>query len=282
MSMFAKIMVVVNFILAVAFLAAAGTLLGAAEDYKGKYEKQLKDAAAEATALKDQVTAATNKATEANTRFTDADRTKAAAEAQLKQLQDSNSQLQSSGNQLRADLDKLTQAQTDLQAKLADLNKQLDAVRGDLSTSEASRKETDAKNKALNDDIARLTQDKETAEKALAAAAAKEKELSEQADMQATLIARYKQEKGALSGGKVSADIKGVVSAVDNKVDIYVISVGSKDKVEIGDEFTVYRGSQYVSTIVIDKVFPNYASGTTKPGTKKRDVMAGDECSTRL
>ena len=35
-------------------------------------------------------------------------------------------------------------------------------------------------------------------------------------------------------------------------------------------------------TIIIDKVFPNMASGSTKPGTKKMDVMAGDECATRL
>jgi septal ring factor EnvC (AmiA/AmiB activator) len=282
MSMFAKIMVVVNFILAVAFLAAAGTLLGAAEDYKSKFEGFQKSALAEEAALKDQVTAATNKANEAGARFNEAEKTKSAAEGQVKVLQDSNSQLNSANTQTRADLDKLTQAQTDLQGKNTDLNKQLESTRSELATSEAGRKEAMDKNKALSDDIARLTQDKETAEKALAAAAVKEKDLSEQNDSQATLIARYKQEKGPLSGGKVSADIKGVVSAVDNKVDIYVISVGSKDKVEAGDEFTVYRGSQYVSTIIIDKVFPNMASGSTKPGTKKMDVMAGDECATRL
>jgi len=282
MSMFAKIMVVVNFILAVAFLAAAGTLLGAAEDYKGKFESYKKSAEAEQAALKDQVTAATNKATEATGRFNSAEQTKASAEGQLHTLAESNSQLNTANTQTRADLDKLAAAQTDLQGKNTALNQQLEKTNGDLATSESGRKESNDKNKALADEIARLTQDKETAEKALAAAAVKEKELSEQNDSQATLIARYKQEKGPLSGGKVSADIKGVVSAVDNKVDIYVISVGSKDKVEAGDEFTVYRGSNYVSTIVIDKVFPNMASGSTKPGTKKMDVMAGDECATRL
>ena len=134
----------------------------------------------------------------------------------------------------------------------------------------------------LDREIARLTQDKETAEKALAAAETAANELREQLDTSSTLLARYKAEKGALSGGVTMASVKGVVQAVDNKVDIYVISVGIKDKVEVGYEFMVYRGSDYVSTIVIDKVFPNYASGRTKPGTKKRDVMAGDECATRL
>ena len=60
------------------------------------------------------------------------------------------------------------------------------------------------------------------------------------------------------------------------------ISVGTNDKVQVGYEFTVFRGSEYVSTIVIDTVFANYASGMTKAGTKKRDVQAGDEVATRL
>lgn len=282
MSMFAKIMVVVNFILAVAFLAAAGTLLGAAEDYKGQFEKYKKSAESDKAALNEQVEKATNKAKEAEGRFNSSEQTKAGAEGQLKQLQDSNSALNLANTQMRAELDKIAEAQKDLQAKLADLNTQLDKTRGDLAASEAGRKESNDKGKAQSDEIARLMQDKETTEKALAAAAVKEKELSEQADMQATLIARYKKEHGPLFGGKSSADIKGVVSAVDNKVDVYVLSVGSKDKVEVGDEFTVYRGSQYVSTIIIDKVFPNLSSGSTKPGTKKMDIQAGDECATRL
>ncbi len=282
MSLFAKIMVVVNFILAVAFLAAAGTLLGAAEDFKGKYEAYKKSSEAEVETLKQQGTAAENRAKDAQSRFADSEKSKAAAEAQLKNFQDSNAQLNNANSQTRAALDKLASAQTDLQGKLADLNTQLDKVRSDLSTSEASRKETDGKNKAQADEIARLTQDKDTAEKALAAAAAEQKSLEEKLDSSMTLLARYKAEKGTLSGGMSMDDVKGVVQAVDNKVDIYVISVGSKDKVQVGYEFTIYRGAEYVSTIVIDKVFPNYASGTTKPGTKKRDVMAGDECATRL
>jgi septal ring factor EnvC (AmiA/AmiB activator) len=282
MSLFAKIMVVVNFILAVAFLAAAGTLLGAAEDYKGKYEAYKKVAEGEKADLNNQVTSEANRAKEAGARFSESEKSKAAAEAQLKNFQDSNTQLNAANAQTRASLDKLAGAQTDLQGRLADLNTQLDKVRGDLSTSEGSRKETDGKNKAQADEIARLTQDKETAEKALAAAAAEQKSLEEKLDSAVTLNARYKKEKGPLSGGVSMDDVKGVVQAVDNKVDIYVISVGAKDKVQVGYEFTVYRGAEYVSTIVIDKVFPNYASGTTKPGTKKRDVMAGDECATRL
>ena len=60
MSMFAKIMVIVNFILAVAFLAAAGTLLGAAEDYKGRFEKLQASSAADLKTKDEQITASDN------------------------------------------------------------------------------------------------------------------------------------------------------------------------------------------------------------------------------
>src|SRR5262245_5018467 len=282
MSMFAKIMVVVNFILAVAFLAAAGTLLGAAEDYKGKYLAYKTQAEKDMEAKTEQVTAA-DKATQAEKqKFNDADKLRVAAESQLKVLSESNQNLAAAFGQLKSSYDKLADAQKDMQGRLTSLNGDLDKVRGDLATSEAGRKEADSKGKALSDELAREVQNKETAEKGLAAASAEQKVLQEQLDAANTRLALYQKEKGPLSSAMVMQDVKGVVQAVDNKNDIYVISVGSKDKVEVGYEFTVYRGSEYVSTIVIDRVFPNYASGMTKAGTKKRDVQAGDECATRL
>ena len=282
MSMFAKIMVVVNFILAVAFLAAAGTLLGAAEDYKGKYEAYKKQAEADLKAKEDQVAAADNTAKATQQKFNEAEKLRVAAEASLKTLGDSNQQVAAAFAQLKSAYDKIADSQKDLQNQNAGLNSQLDKTRGDLASSEASRKEADAKGKALSDELAREVQNKETAEKGLAAAAAEQKVLQEQLDAASTRLAMYQKEKGPLNSAMVMEDVKGVVQAVDNKNDIYVISVGSKDKVAVGYEFTVYRGSEYVSTIVVDRVFPNYASGMTKAGTKKRDVQPGDECATRL
>jgi chromosome segregation ATPase len=274
--------VIVNFILDVAFLAAAGTLLGASEDYKAKSDKLMADMASEAASHKAQIEKDDANLKQATSRFSDSEKAKAADESLLKELQNSNTAVNNANTQMRADLDKLSDAQKDLQGKLADENKMIEEGRDALSKSEAARKEGDAKVKAQADEIARLTQANETAEKTAAAAAADSKTLREQLDEKVTLLDRYKKEKGQLTGGVTMKPVSGVVQACNNSVDIYIISVGAKDQVEVGYEFTVYRGSEYVSTIVIDKVFPNYASGTTKPGTKKRDVMAGDECTTRL
>jgi DNA repair exonuclease SbcCD ATPase subunit len=282
MSLFAKIMVVVNFILAVAFLAAAGTLLGAAENYKEKWLGATSEWKDEKTKLEAQITDRDNKAREAADRYAQSQKAQASAEGQLKVLQDSNASLGEAHRQLRADLDRLTESQKDLQNQNSGLNKDLEKTRGDLASEMSARRELDAKNKAQADDIARLSQDKDTAEKSLSAAAAKSKSDSDRIDELSTQIARYRTQSGPLAGGKAMKPVQGVVQACDNKADIYVLSVGSKDNVEAGYEFTIYRGSEYVTTIVIDKVFPNYSSGMTKPGMKKRDVMAGDSASTHV
>jgi hypothetical protein len=83
---------------------------------------------------------------------------------------------------------------------------------------------------------------------------------------------------GAKPGAGAVDAHESVVQAVDNKNDIYVISTGTKEGVEQGMEFEVRRGGEAIGSIVIDKVFPNYASGFRKPGSKAFDASAGDVC----
>ena len=76
--------------------------------------------------------------------------------------------------------------------------------------------------------------------------------------------------------------LEGKVQAVDNEMDVYVLSVGTSDGVEVGDEFTVYRGSDYVATVVVDKTFPNHSSCHMKKGMRKLEVKAGDTATRGL
>jgi hypothetical protein len=82
-------------------------------------------------------------------------------------------------------------------------------------------------------------------------------------------------ERGA---GDLPGSIRGFVDAVNNEVDVVIVSVGKRDGVTEGTEFAVTRDGSPVATIVIDKVFPNYSSGTFKPFTPKTPIRAGDEC----
>src|ERR1700733_9306487 len=113
MSLFARIMVVVNFILAVAFLAAAGTLLGAAEDYKAKYETSKTALEKEVDLQKQLVNDRDAKLVAASGRQSAAESSAASANASLKTLQSTNDQLFASFQSLKADYDKLAASQTD-------------------------------------------------------------------------------------------------------------------------------------------------------------------------
>jgi septal ring factor EnvC (AmiA/AmiB activator) len=282
MSLFAKIMVIVNFILAVAFLAAAGTLLGASESWKLKLETQQKLWDGEKTSLQAQVAEfqGTNKTLDQqrNTAVTG----QQVSDSQLKTLSDINDGLAKAGSELRASYDKLSTAQQDLQAKISEANTSIEKLRGELTVSETGRREATDKIKALTDENARLGQDKDAAEKNQDAAEAAANAAREKLDEVATTLERYKKEYPPIQGGVTMVPVRAVVQAADAKVDVYVVSVGSKDQVKVGYEFTVFRGSEYVARIVIDKVWKDYASGRTIPGTKRKDIQAGDECSTQL
>ena len=76
----------------------------------------------------------------------------------------------------------------------------------------------------------------------------------------------------------VCKDLHGLVVAADNRQNIFVISIGSRDKVEPGMEFEVRRKAELIGSIVVDKVFPNYASATRKPGSAAFNVQADDSC----
>ena len=76
--------------------------------------------------------------------------------------------------------------------------------------------------------------------------------------------------------------IDGVVLGVSDKVNLVLISVGIKDKVEVGMKFTVYRGSTYVSKLVVDKVEDGWAACRELTDFRKEKIEQGDKVSTRV
>ena len=106
--------------------------------------------------------------------------------------------------------------------------------------------------------------------------------MSERLAATQTTVAMYQKKFGALADVIQMKDVKGVVQAAHDADDIYIISVGAKDQVQVGYEFTVFRGNEYISTIVIDKVWPDKASGRTKAGMRRKPIVPGDEVATRL
>ncbi len=282
MSLFAKIMVVVNLILAVVFLSAAGTFLNATESWKSNYDVMEKEKDGVIEALTGQVDAQKTEKEAAKSAANTAQTAKAVAEAGMKTQQDSNNALMAQNNALQAQLEVLTTAQGDLQKINNESQTLVDTLRGDLARTEGEKRDANDMVQTLQEQIAGLNQQVADAEASLAAQEMANSSQADQIDQLGTTIAMYNKHFGPLPGGVVMKPLSAVVQAVDNANDIYILSVGSKDGVQEGYEFTIHRGGNYVATVVVDKVFANYASARTKDGLKNMDAQAGDSANTHL
>lgn len=76
--------------------------------------------------------------------------------------------------------------------------------------------------------------------------------------------------------------IDGVVTAVSDKVNLVLISVGEEQDVEVGDQFTVYRKDKYIGKIIIEKVWRDGAAGRSIKELEKEKIQAGDKVTTRV
>ena len=282
MSLFAKIMVVVNFMLAVVFLASAGTFLGALDNYKSKYEAEKDGRAQQVGDLEAQVSAHAAQIQELNGKNSELDKLRSAAETTTASLEDSSKTLHERNAQLQAALGKLSDTHQTVQDANTRLQGEKTALQDQVNTAQADARGARDNLQTEKGTTARLTQQVSDLMKAGEAQRNANADLNEKLDEATTQLALYFKTVGSLAGVVAMEPAQGRVQAVDNEMDIFVISVGSKEKVKVGYIFTVHRGNQYVSTIVVDEVFPNHASCRTKTGMKKMDVKPGDEVDNQL
>ena len=74
--------------------------------------------------------------------------------------------------------------------------------------------------------------------------------------------------------------LEGKVTAVANEIGLVVISIGKDDGVMEGDEFTVYRGGDFVAKIQIDRADRRWSAGRVV--LKKTDPRVADEVSNHI
>jgi hypothetical protein len=88
----------------------------------------------------------------------------------------------------------------------------------------------------------------------------------------------------AQAGGNVNVApkkaLEAKVTAVANEIGLVVISIGKDDGVLEGDEFTVYRGGDFVAKIVIDRSDRKWSAG--KVVLKKTEPRVADDVSNHI
>ncbi len=280
MSTLAKVFVVLNLLLAVAFLGAAAAFLGHSDNWKAKHDKKVIETDSTIRSLSDERTSlkASNdklevSVTAANTAHEVAKKgetTIADAYAQLKKGYDeSNASYQNASRALliaqetikngRALVDQL---QTERQA----LTDKLRAAQDGETAS------TTAKNNAENA-LELATNQLQDANTKLATA---------EGELQRT---RFRLEALLRSNPGLNASTEqqwqqGKVLQADNEHNIVVISLGSEDGVKPGYKYTVSRGSSFVAEIQITNVQTKSAAGKVLTGLGKMPIKTGDDIMT--
>ena len=139
MSLFAKIMVVVNLILAVVFLAAAGTFLNATQSWKAQHGSAVALHATEKSDLQSQVAGHISSKESAVNAANAAEAAKQGAESKLSVLQNSNEALHAHNQKLEESLKTLATTQQDLQTKNSELQSLVENLRNEVARVEGEK-----------------------------------------------------------------------------------------------------------------------------------------------
>ena len=282
MSVVAKILVVLNLVLAIVFLGAAATFLGAQESWKVKHEEDT------ARLQRDLDTEIENKNL-ADKRYNDARVGAAEAAGKRDTAQESTRRAEAESlkivgehNKLLGEYERLAQAQKDL---VAINEKHATDIKALTAQKDQAISEKGAAVKAMNDAIAEQRRLKALGDDKDDTVAALEKKIVDLGEMLEGLnlkLAAYKDRVGDLPDMVGQKAMKAKVTSVSGQYNIVMLSVGRDDGVTPGYEFTIYRGDTYVGKVVIDRVEKDYCSGQSKKELEKSPIQAGDDATTRF
>jgi hypothetical protein len=277
MSTVAKILVVLNLVLAAAFMASAAAFLGYQDHWSQKHALLEKEKDRLVNEEKAKVTEATAAVARLTRQAQDADQARVTAEAQAAKDR--------SQNELLANQVKLTTA------NLASATRSLEAAQGTIQSNltligtlqEARQKLTeqvgaanDAKDAAVRDTnqtrvaLENLQREKE-------ATGTQIDELTKQLQSaQFRLDAMQRSGVGTDVPTEQPPSLSGRILAADNAANVVVISLGDEDKVKAGFRYIVARGDGYVATIEITKVEAKKSAARSLKDLEKSPPRVGD------
>ena len=287
MSLLAKIFVVIQTVLVMVYLGVSATLYQHKRDWRSSYGK-----------LRERYTVATQRATKEIETLRQS--VKAQSEfiqvktQEVRQLKDSHA------IQLQAARDASVKFLLE-QKKYEDLSRNFDATNSNLNQAQKDLTSTRTRVDELTTHLDTANRRREVAEGQVARLIQLNSEVNKNlgdlrqsfADTRkqlrdSQLLIAMAEEQGVnfqrLLPGPPVPPIDGKVAAVKDDMNppLVLLSVGSDDKVEKGFHFSIYRGSEFVGKVVVEKVLKDSCGCRvlfTKEGQK---IASGDSAATRL
>jgi hypothetical protein len=281
MSTVAKFFVVLNLLLAVAFLGAAATFLGYVDSYRTKHTEEV--GRHEATKKAAEVEKA-----DLTTRLEQAVRDANVKDADLKRVQamhdkmatsyaaqkESYDILNSSLQKANAALLVAQQTIADNRNLIAELNKEHNTL---VEANRAAKDAEQAAIKAQHGLEQALSNAQEQVQDLQTKLASTSEELRTTTFRLQGMLTRF---PGGDVGGEQPPQ-EGKVLAADNRMNIVVISLGAEDGVKTGFKYTISRGSKYVGELEITDTESKKSAGRIVKATQAMPAQVGDDVSSR-
>jgi predicted nucleic acid-binding Zn-ribbon protein len=280
MSVVAKILIVLNLVLAVVFLGAASTFLGEQQKYKLQFENVSAEFATAQTNWEAQKAVLDGNVRDLRDQLSSktAAYDSVAAKAEAKEAEfDAVSRAYT---ELRGQFEQLAQTARDAQSHIEQLNSDKNNLVNEKDQAMTEKRQAiDAMNDAITE-RRRLEGELVAAMDTIAGMEKVGVDMAAEIEGLSLLVAAYKSKVGDLPNLLTPPKIKAKVSAVNNEMNIVILSVGRDDQVEEGFEFTIYRGNDYVGKVIIDTVEADYCSGHSKKELERLPISSGDDATT--
>ena len=281
MSVVAKILIVLNLVLAVAFLSGAASFLGQKEAWKKKYEDLDTATSTTIADLNDQVTAKTNEYRQQQQYANDFKNERDTAIAKVEQSDAANVQLKDNFNRLQADLGRLSETYKQALAAIDQLRNDKNTLINDKDTALTEKRGAIDKMNAAQTEQKRLESELMDAGDVVAGLEKQVVALAKEIESASVMLQAYKDKFGTITEWINVPALAAKVSGVNVEHNIVILSIGADDNVKPGYEFTVYRGDKYVGKVIVDDVQKDHCSGYSKKELQSGDIAVGDDARTR-
>ncbi len=279
----AKIFIVINFVLSIAFMFIAGTLLTHEWDYKQLWETSESSRNRESSESKKSINEYKVKSEEMEDLFNDTKKEVgdykakfSSKETENKGLKRQVAEFQATLASLETDIKNIDEKLGRKEARISELENDRDTEKDRAEEALRSREAAEDMQQELEIQLSNMQGELSEKEKLLQRA---QKEL-----LETKQVIRLARKQGLELTSLISSPkaLDGFVTAVSKELPIIMLSLGQDDGVAIGYRFTVYRGNTYVGRAVVEQVYKDAAAARIDSSMTTGDIRKGDKVSTRI
>jgi hypothetical protein len=282
MSSIGKIFVVVNLVLALMVLGAAGALLKASETTQADYDAKVVELAAKQQELDDATSQFGVETRQLNDDKRLLQQERDDKEVQRLTLERDKDRLTADNQQLRDDVTKINATLSALQTSFSSMQQQNEnltdantALRQDAQDAAEDARQAEIARREAADDLAQLQREMDDLETMLAAAndAARENE---------ALLEVAKSAGFDTTSVVAMPRIEASVAEVDTEYGFVILDKGTRDQVQRGFTFDIHRSGEYLGRVKVDEVYNDYATATIDITVPGKSMARFDRASTYL